>query len=67
MVVAMADVGAMGGSDVVVGGSDIEDDVAGSTSIRGGRRSGTFNTVFRGFFGASMRFWILASRRNGLT
>uniref|UniRef100_A0A915JCG7 Uncharacterized protein n=1 Tax=Romanomermis culicivorax TaxID=13658 RepID=A0A915JCG7_ROMCU len=66
MVGAVADVGAVGSSDVAVGGSDIEDDVAGSTSIGGCSGSGTLNTIFGGFFKASMHFWISASQCNGL-
>uniref|UniRef100_A0A915LB07 Uncharacterized protein n=1 Tax=Romanomermis culicivorax TaxID=13658 RepID=A0A915LB07_ROMCU len=54
----MADVGDVGGSNEAVGGSDIEDDMAGSTSIGGGVGSRTLNTVFSGFFKASMGFWI---------
>uniref|UniRef100_A0A915HTL1 Uncharacterized protein n=1 Tax=Romanomermis culicivorax TaxID=13658 RepID=A0A915HTL1_ROMCU len=51
-----ADVRAMGGCDVVVGGIEVADDVAGSTSIGGGGGSGALNTSFRGFFKASIRF-----------
>uniref|UniRef100_A0A915KHC1 Uncharacterized protein n=1 Tax=Romanomermis culicivorax TaxID=13658 RepID=A0A915KHC1_ROMCU len=65
-VVAMVDVGAEGGSDMAVGSSVIEDDVAGSMFIRGGSGSGTLNTDFSRFFKASMGFWILVSRCNGL-
>uniref|UniRef100_A0A915KYI6 Uncharacterized protein n=1 Tax=Romanomermis culicivorax TaxID=13658 RepID=A0A915KYI6_ROMCU len=35
MVVGLADVGALGSSDVALGGNDVIDDVAGSTSIGG--------------------------------
>uniref|UniRef100_A0A915HGU9 Uncharacterized protein n=1 Tax=Romanomermis culicivorax TaxID=13658 RepID=A0A915HGU9_ROMCU len=66
MVVALVDVGAMGGSDVALGGSDGEDDVAGSTSIGGSGGSGTLNTNFGRFFKASIHFWISALRCNGL-
>uniref|UniRef100_A0A915IC39 Secreted protein n=1 Tax=Romanomermis culicivorax TaxID=13658 RepID=A0A915IC39_ROMCU len=66
MVVAVADVGAVSSSDVAVGCSDVEDDMAGSTSIGGCSRNGTLNTGFSGFFKDTMQFWILASRCNGL-
>uniref|UniRef100_A0A915L6X0 Uncharacterized protein n=1 Tax=Romanomermis culicivorax TaxID=13658 RepID=A0A915L6X0_ROMCU len=60
MVVAMADIRAVGSRDVAVSCSDVEDGVAGSTSIGGRGGSGTLNTNFRGFFKASKRFWISA-------
>uniref|UniRef100_A0A915J4K3 Uncharacterized protein n=1 Tax=Romanomermis culicivorax TaxID=13658 RepID=A0A915J4K3_ROMCU len=63
---AVANVGAVGGSDMALGGSEFEDDVASSMSIGGGGGSGTLNTVCGGFFKASMRFFISASRRKGL-
>uniref|UniRef100_A0A915IV45 Uncharacterized protein n=1 Tax=Romanomermis culicivorax TaxID=13658 RepID=A0A915IV45_ROMCU len=48
-----ADVVAVGGCDVAVGGSEVEDDVAGSTSIGGGGGgNGALNTSFGGFFKA---------------
>uniref|UniRef100_A0A915JQH6 Uncharacterized protein n=1 Tax=Romanomermis culicivorax TaxID=13658 RepID=A0A915JQH6_ROMCU len=62
MVVAVVDVRTVGSSDVAVGGSEVEDDVAGSMSIRGGGGSEALNTAFRGFFNASMCLWITASR-----
>uniref|UniRef100_A0A915JVF0 Uncharacterized protein n=1 Tax=Romanomermis culicivorax TaxID=13658 RepID=A0A915JVF0_ROMCU len=62
----MANVGAVGSSDVALGDSDVEDEVAGSKSIREGGESGTLNTDFGGFFKASMHFWISGSRCNGL-
>uniref|UniRef100_A0A915JBT8 Uncharacterized protein n=1 Tax=Romanomermis culicivorax TaxID=13658 RepID=A0A915JBT8_ROMCU len=52
-VVGMADVRPVGGSNMAVGGSNAEDDVAGSTSIGGVGGRGTLNTVFGGFFKAS--------------
>uniref|UniRef100_A0A915JLK3 Uncharacterized protein n=1 Tax=Romanomermis culicivorax TaxID=13658 RepID=A0A915JLK3_ROMCU len=66
MVVDVADVEAEGGSNMIVGRSKVEDDVAGSTSIRGRSRSRTLNMVLGGFFKASMPFWISALRCNGL-
>uniref|UniRef100_A0A915LBP1 Uncharacterized protein n=1 Tax=Romanomermis culicivorax TaxID=13658 RepID=A0A915LBP1_ROMCU len=60
------DVGAVGGCNVAVGGSEVEDDVAGSTSIGGSRGNGALNTSFGGFFKASIRLWISASRCKGL-
>uniref|UniRef100_A0A915JU66 Uncharacterized protein n=1 Tax=Romanomermis culicivorax TaxID=13658 RepID=A0A915JU66_ROMCU len=62
----MADVGTMCGSDMAVGGSKVEDDVAGSTSIGGGSGSGALNTTFGRFFKASMHIWISASQCKGL-
>uniref|UniRef100_A0A915IYX6 Uncharacterized protein n=1 Tax=Romanomermis culicivorax TaxID=13658 RepID=A0A915IYX6_ROMCU len=62
----VADVGAMGGCDVAVGGSKVEDDVAGSTSIGGGGSNRASNTSFDGFFKASICLWILASQCKGL-
>uniref|UniRef100_A0A915KUW6 Uncharacterized protein n=1 Tax=Romanomermis culicivorax TaxID=13658 RepID=A0A915KUW6_ROMCU len=56
-VVVVVDVGAVGGSEVAIGGSDVEADVAGSTSIRAvGGGSGALNTSFGGFFKASKHF-----------
>uniref|UniRef100_A0A915IKY2 Uncharacterized protein n=1 Tax=Romanomermis culicivorax TaxID=13658 RepID=A0A915IKY2_ROMCU len=55
-VVAVVDIGAMGGSNAAIGDSAIEDDVAGSTSIGGGGGSRTLNTGFSRFFKASKRF-----------
>uniref|UniRef100_A0A915HKS0 Uncharacterized protein n=1 Tax=Romanomermis culicivorax TaxID=13658 RepID=A0A915HKS0_ROMCU len=54
-VVGVADVRPVGGSNMAVGGSNAEDDVAGSTSIGGVGGRGTLNTVFGGFFKASRR------------
>uniref|UniRef100_A0A915J823 Uncharacterized protein n=1 Tax=Romanomermis culicivorax TaxID=13658 RepID=A0A915J823_ROMCU len=62
----MGDVGAVGGNNVALGSSEVEDDVAGSMPIGGGGGSGTLNTVFGRFFKASMHFWISASQCNGL-
>uniref|UniRef100_A0A915IG18 Uncharacterized protein n=1 Tax=Romanomermis culicivorax TaxID=13658 RepID=A0A915IG18_ROMCU len=48
-------VGAVGGCDVAVGGNEVAEDVAGSTSIEGGGSSGALNKSFGGFFKASIR------------
>uniref|UniRef100_A0A915HTY8 Uncharacterized protein n=1 Tax=Romanomermis culicivorax TaxID=13658 RepID=A0A915HTY8_ROMCU len=53
MAVGLADVRAVGGSNVALGGNDVVDDVACSTSIGGGGGSSTLNTIFGGFFKAS--------------
>uniref|UniRef100_A0A915J5H2 Uncharacterized protein n=1 Tax=Romanomermis culicivorax TaxID=13658 RepID=A0A915J5H2_ROMCU len=60
-VVGRADVGAIGGSDVALGGNYVEDQVACSRSIRGAGGNRTLNTGFSGFFKASKHFWIWAS------
>uniref|UniRef100_A0A915KI55 Pectate lyase n=1 Tax=Romanomermis culicivorax TaxID=13658 RepID=A0A915KI55_ROMCU len=65
-VVGRADVGAIGGSDVALGGNYVEDQVACSRTIRGAGGNRTLNTGFSGFFKASKRFWIRASPCNGL-
>uniref|UniRef100_A0A915J6X3 Uncharacterized protein n=1 Tax=Romanomermis culicivorax TaxID=13658 RepID=A0A915J6X3_ROMCU len=66
MVVAVADISTICGSDMAVGGSEVEDDVPGSTSIGGGGGSGALNTTFGRFFKASMHLWILALQCKGL-
>uniref|UniRef100_A0A915HVY1 Uncharacterized protein n=1 Tax=Romanomermis culicivorax TaxID=13658 RepID=A0A915HVY1_ROMCU len=55
-VVFVADIGAMGGCDVAVGGIEVADDMAGSTSIGGGSGSGALNTSFSRFLRTSIRF-----------
>uniref|UniRef100_A0A915KRN9 Uncharacterized protein n=1 Tax=Romanomermis culicivorax TaxID=13658 RepID=A0A915KRN9_ROMCU len=62
----MGDVGAVGGSNMALGRSEVAHDVAGSTSIRCGGGSRTLNNAFGKFFKASKHFWIWASCFNGL-
>uniref|UniRef100_A0A915J7L7 Uncharacterized protein n=1 Tax=Romanomermis culicivorax TaxID=13658 RepID=A0A915J7L7_ROMCU len=59
--VIQCDVRALGGCDMAGGGSEIEEDVAGSTSIGCSSNNGALNTSFGRFFKASIPLWIWAS------